>query len=270
MDLGRNLRTNQRGFSIIAEFPQFRTTPVIIGECDPEGAAALSSRVNPANGYRNGSAYAAYEVALMKHTLDLATREGVNLQGVLTWAFMFDGKDYFEGFRTLSTNGIHKPVLNAFKMLGMLQGKRVPVTSSGALGLERILEKGFRDKPDIDVLAVATEETVQTLVWNYHDDMVKVAPALVKLTVKAPQDGAKRARIVHYRIDDTHSNAYTRWLKLNSPQKPAPDVLARLKAAAELGLLGPVRFCDVRNGKVELNFSLPRYGVSLVEVRWCR
>jgi xylan 1,4-beta-xylosidase len=147
MDLGRNLRTNQRGFSIIAEFPQFRGTPVIIGECDPEGAAALSSRVNPANGYRNGSAYAAYEVALMKHTLDLAAREGVNLQGVLTWAFMFDEKDYFEGFRTLSTNGIHKPVLNAFKMLGMLQGRRVPVISSGALGLDRILEKGFRDKP---------------------------------------------------------------------------------------------------------------------------
>jgi xylan 1,4-beta-xylosidase len=269
MDLGQNLRTNQRGFSIIADFPQYRGTPIIIGECDPEGAAALSSRVNPANGYRNGSAYAAYEVALMKHTLDLAAREGVNLQGVLTWAFMFDGKDYFEGFRTLSTNGIHKPVLNAFKMLGMLQGRRVAVTSIGALGLEKILEKGFRDKPDIDVLAVATEETVQALIWNYHDDIVEAEPAPVKLTFKAPKNGAKRARLVHYRIDDTHSNAYTRWLELNSPRKPGPDVLARLKAAAELELLEPVRFCDVRNGKVELNFSLPRYAVSLVEIRWC-
>jgi xylan 1,4-beta-xylosidase len=270
MDLGRNLRTNRQGFSIIADFSQYRSTPVIIGECDPEGAAALSSRLNPANGYRNGSAYAAYEVALMKHTLDLAAREGVNLQAVLTWAFMFDGKDYFEGFRTLSTNGIHKPVLNAFKMLGMLQGRRVAVTSSGALGLERILEKGFRDKPDIDVLAAATEQTVQALVWNYHDDMVKAEPASVRMTVKAPVNGVKRARIIHYRIDDTHSNAYTRWLELNSPRKPEPDVLAGLKAAAELELLEPVRFCDVRNGKVELNFSLPRYAVSLVEIRWCR
>jgi len=270
MDLGRNLRTNRQGFSIIADFPQYRNTPVIIGECDPEGAAALSSRVNPANGYRNGSAYAAYEVALMKHTIDLADREGVNLQGVLTWAFMFDGKDYFEGFRTLSTNGIHKPVLNTFKMLGMLQGKRIPVTSSGALGIDSILEKGFRDKPDIDALATATEETVQILVWNYHDDIVKAEPASVKLNVKAPKNGAKRARIVHYRIDDTHSNAYTRWLKMNSPQNPTPDMLNRLKAAAELELLEPVRFFDVRNGKVELDFSLPRYGVSLVEIRWFR
>jgi hypothetical protein len=47
-------------------------------------------------------------------------------------------------------------------------------------------------------------------------------------------------------------------------------MLARLKAAAELELLEPIRFYDVHNGKVELNFNLPRYGVSLIEVRWCR
>ena len=268
MDLGQNLRTNQQGFAIIADFPEFRNTPIIIGECDPEGAAALSSRVHPANGYRNGSAYAAYEVALMKHTLDLVAHHAVNLQGVLTWAFMFDGKDYFEGFRTLSTNGIHKPVLNAFKMLGMLQGRRIPLTSSGALGLEQILEKGIRYKPDIDGLAVATKESVQTLMWNYHDDMVKAAPASVELTIKAPQHNPTRARIAHYRIDVNHSNAYTRWLEFNSPQTLGPDTLARLHAAGELELLEPVRFCDVHNGNVKLNFNLPRYGVSLIGIRW--
>ena len=267
MDLGQNLRTNRDGFSIIAEFPEFRDIPVIIGECDPEGAAALSSRVNPANGYRNGSAYAAYEVALMKHTLDLADHKGINLQAVLTWAFMFDGKDYFEGFRTLSTNGIHKPVLNAFKMLGMLQGRRIPINSSGALGVDRICRQSVRDKPDIDGLAVAAEETVQILLWNYHDDMVDSPPACVRLIVQVPDNNAARARIVHYRIDDTHSNAYTRWLELGSPQNPTPDMLARLRAAGELELLEPIRYCDVCDGKVESTFSLPRYAVSLIEIR---
>lgn len=276
MDLGQNLRTNRDlpairlagKFGIIAEFPEFHNIPVIIGECDPEGAAALSSGVNPANGYRNGSAYAAYEVALMKHTLDLADRKDVNLQGVLTWAFMFDGKHYFEGFRTLSTNGIHKPVLNAFKMLGMLQGRRVPVNSSGALGVDRICQQGVRDQPDIDGLAVAAEETVQILLWNYHDDMVDSPPASVRLTVQVPDNNAARARIVHYRIDDTHSNAYTRWLELSSPQNPTPDMLARLRAAGELELLEPIRYCDVCDGKVESTFSLPRYAVSLIEIKW--
>jgi xylan 1,4-beta-xylosidase len=201
MDLGQNLRTNRDGFGIIAEFPEFHNLPVIIGECDPEGAAALSCRVNPANGYRNTSAYAAYEVALMKHTLDLAARKDVNLQGVLTWAFMFDGKDYFEGFRTLSTNGIHKSVLNAFKMLGMLQGRRVPVNSSGALGVDRILKQGVRDKPDIDGLATVDEQTVQIFLWDYHsasadkDDMVDSPPASVNPPPPPPRRINRRIKL---------------------------------------------------------------------------
>lgn len=268
MNLGRNLVNTRHDFSTIASFPEFRDTPVIIGECDPEGAAALSSRVHPANGYRNGSAYAAYEVALMKHTLDLAAREGVNLQGVLTWAFMFDGKDYFEGFRTLSTNCIHKPVLNGFKLLGMLHGKRIPLNSGGALGIDSILNKGVRDKPDIDGLATATDETVQVILWNYHDDIVAVPSVPVQLTIKAPRRPVSRARVIHYRIDGSHSNAHTRWLALGSPQKPTAEVVAELRAAAELELLEPARFYDVRGGEVELTFDLTRYGVSLVELRW--
>jgi len=268
MNLGLNLGNTRNGFSTITSFPEFSHTPIIIGECDPEGAAALSARVHPANGYRNGSAYAAYEVALMKHTLDLAAYEGVNLRGVLTWAFMFDGKDYFEGFRTLSTNGIHKPVLNAFKLLGMLQGNRIPVTSTGALGLDWILDKGVRDRPDIDGLATASDESVQVILWNYHDDMIPVERAPVRLLVKAPDSNPSRARVVHYRIDDSHSNAHTRWVRKGSPQNPTPDVLAELRDAAELQLLEPIRFTDVRDGNVELNFALPRYAVSLIELRW--
>jgi xylan 1,4-beta-xylosidase len=268
LNMGRNLSNIERGFSLVASFPEFSHTPIIIGECDPEGMAARSSRVHPANGYRNGSPYAAYEVALMKHTLDLAALRGINLQGVLTWAFMFDGKDYFEGFRTLSTNGIHKPVLNAFKMLGMLQGKRIPTVSSGSLGLAHILEKSIREKPDIDGLATATDETVQVLVWNYHDDIIPAVSTAVRLTIRAPKDAHLRARVNHYRIDETHSNAYTQWLERNSPQQPTPALLAELHAAAELEMLEPVRFYDVCNGEVQLNFSLPRYAVSFIELRW--
>lgn len=267
LNIGRNLSNLERGFSVIADFPEFRRTPVIIGECDPEGMAARSSRVHPANGYRNGSPYAAYEVALMKHTIDLAARKDTNLQGVLTWAFMFDGKDYFEGFRTLSTNGIHKPVLNAFKMLGMFQGKRIPVVSSGSLGLAHILGKSIREKPDIDGLATATNESVQVIIFNYHDDMVPAAPTPVRLTIRMPKDAHLRARVNHYRIDDTHSNAYTQWLEHNSPQKPTPAVLAELNAAGELEMLEPARFYDVHNGEVQLSFSLPRYAVSFIELR---
>ncbi len=270
MNLGLNLKSNQRGFSVVAEFPEFRNTPIIIGECDPEGLAARSSTVYPANGYRNSSAYAAYEAALMKHTLDLADQTGINLKGVLTWAFMFDGKDYFEGFRTLATNGIHKPVLNVFKMLGMLQGYRVPLISSGALGTDRIMEKKVLEVPDIDGLATATEEIVQVLLWNYHDDIISAAASPVRLTIKTLADAGSRARVIHYRIDENHSNAFTRWLSMGSPKTPSQAQLSELYAAAELELLDSITYLDVRNGKLRLDFDLPRHGVSLIEIRWIR
>ena len=36
----------------------------------------------------------------------------------VTWAFEFEDQPYFAGFRDLATNGIDKPVLNVFRMLG--------------------------------------------------------------------------------------------------------------------------------------------------------
>ncbi|MBN1418614.1 MAG: beta-xylosidase [Planctomycetes bacterium] len=267
MEIRGNLAMNREAFATIASFPAFRATPIIIGECDPEGAAALSSRANPANGYRNGCAYAAYEVAVMKHTIDLAERAGVNLRGVLTWAFLFDGKDAFEGFRTLSTNGIDKPVLNAFKLLGMLAGRRVPLASSGALGAGAIIEKSVRDAPDIDGLAAATDGGAQVLLWNYHDDLVPAPQARVRLRIRAPS-GAARARISHWRIDGEHANAHARWLALGSPPRLSPAERSDLRAAAELALLEPIRFGHVRDGVLEVAFDLPRFAVSLVEARW--
>jgi xylan 1,4-beta-xylosidase len=55
----------------------------------------------------------------------------VNLLAMLSWSFEFEGKDYFEGFRTLATNGVDKPVLNVFRMAGLMSGNRVMTSSTG-------------------------------------------------------------------------------------------------------------------------------------------
>jgi xylan 1,4-beta-xylosidase len=266
MDLSVNLQRIQTGFSNIAKVTELRDKPVVIGECDPEGWAARSSKLFPANGYRNGSAYAAYEVAVIKHTLDLARKAGIDLQGILTWAFMFDDKEYFEGFRTLATNGIHKPVLSAFKMLSKLRGGRVPATSGGAVGLDGILSRGIRHKPDIDVLATATPDSVQALIWNYHDNMVEAAPARVRLSAKVQASMGGQVTVRHWRIDESHSNAYSKWLALGSPQNPSAAQLDDLKQAMGLELLGPDRVLAVSAGVVETEFDLPRHAVSLIEI----
>ena len=263
MNLGNQLRIHRRGFGIVADFPQYRATPIIIGEADPDGCAGCPSSQFPERAYRNVPAYGAYEVATMKYSLDLAQRQGVNLRGVLTWAFMFDGQPYFAGFRTLATNGIHKPVLNAFKMLGQMTGDEVPLVSEGALGLETILSGGARDKADINGMAVATGRDVKILIWNYHDLLAPAAATPIRLGVMLPAT-FPAAHLRHYRIDETHSNAYTQWLELGSPQDPDAAALGKLKAAMRLQLLEPPRIVEVENGRVVLDFALPRFGLSLI------
>ena len=264
MSMRGQLQKHQRGFAMVASFREFRNTPIIIGEADPDGAAGMPASQSPSRGYRNVPAYGAYVVAMMKYSLDLAEAEKVNLKGVLTWAFMFDGMPWFDGYRTLATNGIHKPVLNAFKMLGRLKGNELPVTSDGAVGLNQILKDSVRARPDINGMAVADSQSVKILIWNYHDYLVPAESASIRLKVKLPPDFDSKARVIHYRIDDKHSNAYTKWLELGSPQNPDAQMLAKLKAAMELEMLEPAKLIDINGGEAALNFDLPRSGLSLV------
>jgi xylan 1,4-beta-xylosidase len=264
MSMLGQLQKHQRGFAMVAGFPEFRNTPIIIGEADPDGAAGMPASQSPSRGYRNVPAYGAYVAAMMKYSLDLAEAEKVNLKGVLTWAFMFDGMPWFEGYRTLATNGIHKPVLNAFKMLGQLKGNELPLTSDGAVGLDEILKDSVRARPDINGMAVADGQSVKILIWNYHDFIVPAESAPIQLKVKLPPDFGAKAQVTHYRIDDTHSNAYTKWLELGSPQNPDAQMLAGLKAAMELEMLEPAKLIDITNNESTLEFELPRSGLSLV------
>lgn len=264
MSMRGQLTKHLSGFSAVAAVPKFKDTPIIIGEADPDGSAATPATRSPERGYRNVPAYGSYVAAMMKYSLDLAKREGVNLKGVLSWAFMFDGQPYFEGYRSLATNGIHKPVLNAFKMLGQLTGNEIPLSSDGAIPLDEILGSSVRERPDINGMAVADDKSVKIILWNYHDYIAQVEHARVQMKIQIPDDFGNKVRLVHYRIDDTHSNAYTKWLELGKPQNPTPEMLAQLKEAMQLQTLEPAKTIDITNGQVILDFDLPRSALSLI------
>jgi xylan 1,4-beta-xylosidase len=268
MGLSNELRAAQAGFEIVARHPRFAHLPIVLSEADPEGCAACSMKVNPANAYRNGPLYATYTAAAMKGLFDLQDEAKVNLAAMLSWSFEFEGKDYFEGFRTLATNGIDKPVLNVFRMSGLMTGNRVQVSSSGRVSTNEILKNGVRQEPDLDALATAAEHQAAVMVWNYHDDDLPAAGAHVKVKVAGIPAGVKRVLLQHYRIDETHSNSYTVWKQMGSPQSPTEEQYQQLKAAGQLELLNSPEWVNVTGGEITVAMELPRQATSLLRVTW--
>lgn len=268
MGIADQLRTIDSSFAIIASFPELRGKPVVIGESDPDGCAACSALAYPQYGYRNGAIYASYTAASFARKLDLADRHGVNLHGAVTWAFEFEDQPYFAGFRTLATNGLDKPVLNVFRMFGRMSGRRVAVESDGSISLETILRQGVRARPDVSALASIDGNKLCVLVWHYHDDDVPGPAARVTVKVSGLPPEAQKARLVQFRIDDEHSNAFTAWKAMGSLQHPTAEQYAQLEKAGKLTALEEPQSARVAGGRATIPLRLPRQAVSLLVITW--
>jgi xylan 1,4-beta-xylosidase len=261
MGLSNQLNNIESGFSTVASFPQFKNTPIVIGESDPDGCAACTG---PQLNYRNSTLYASYTAAAVAHTLMIADKRGINLLGALTWAFEFEGKLYFAGYRVLSTNGIDLPVLNVFRMLAKMDGNRVAVESSSAEPLAFVEKSGVRTAPDVSSIATISGNRMEVLTWNYHDDDLPGPAADVDFTLSNLPAAASVAQVMEFRIDPTHSNAYTAWIQMGSPQPPIREQYAALQSAGRLQTMGDARSMAIDHGHLSLEIHLPRQGVSLL------
>jgi xylan 1,4-beta-xylosidase len=267
MGMDAHFRHLDEGFAIVAKYPELKGIPVIIGESDPEGCAACGMRTNPENAYRNGTLYASYTAASIAREYDLAARRGVNLIGAVNWSFEFEDQPWYAGFRDLATNGVNKPVLNVFRMLGMMRGDRVAVTGDQAYDAARIQATGVRGtRTDIDALATKDAHGVAVMVWNYHDDDVIDAGAPVELRIAGIP--ARQVQLHHYRIDQDHSNSYAAWKRMGSPANPTPAQVVELQKASELAELGPASTLETPDGTATVRMQLPRQAVSLITLTY--
>ncbi|RYD61176.1 MAG: beta-xylosidase [Verrucomicrobiaceae bacterium] len=265
MGISSQLRDIDAAFNVIARYPEFANTPIVIGESDPEGCAACQG---PNLAYRNGTMYSSYTAASFPRKLDLADKHGVNLEGALTWAFEFEDQPYFAGFRSLATNGVDKPVMNVFRMFSKMDGDRLPVTSDAAVSLPDMLRTGVRKNADVSAFASLGEKKLSVVVWHYHDDDLQGPDAAISLKIPGlPLDSGK-AKVTHYRVDENHGNSFTLWKSMGEPQKPTPEQYAELEAAGKLATLGPDTETQIADHTASLDFALPRQGVSLLVLTW--
>ena len=265
MGIATQLDATRNGMRVIAGYPEFRETPIILTESDPEGCAAcLGAR----EAYRNSPLYGASVTEATMRTYELARQYGVNIRGSVTWAFEYDDQPAFEEFRTLTTDGIDKPVLNAFRLLGKLGGQPgtdwLATESTGALPLDEILQNGVTGAPDVNAVATRHNGQIDILLWNYHDANVPAPPAHVRLTVDGLTGSAVQES--QFRVDSDHSDAYPLWLKMGSPAHPTTQQQDQLEKAAQLAEPVSNRRLPLKSGKAEIDVELPRDAVVVISL----
>jgi len=269
MNISVQLSQLDNAFAVVASTPPFQNTPIILSELDPDGCAGC---ITPQyQQYRVNLLYGAYIAESFTRAMDLAARHKVNLEGMLTWAFEYEGAygDWFDGFRVLAYGGVNRPVMSAHKMLARIAGTRVQAVSDGKVALDDILVDGVRGDSSVGVLAalgtrdtdVAKKNTssssssttptpssespvLRVFIWNYHDNNVNLTSPSISVnvdnlpaTIAHPR--AQKVKVSHYRLDNDHGNTYTTWLAMGSPHNPTEAQLATLKQASELALLEP-------------------------------
>jgi len=264
MGMGTQLANINDAFAVVASFPEYKKTPIVIGESDPEGCAACKG---PQNGYRNGTMYSSYTAAVFARKYELADKHGVNLEGALTWAFEFEDQPCFAGFRALASDGLDLPVLNVFRMYAKMSGQRLDAESSAGLDADTIRTKGVRGTPDVSALASVDNNKLCVMVWNYHDDDVPGPAAKIDLTLSG-LTAQGPVKVTQYRIDQEHSNSYAAWQKMGAPQPPSLDQYAELEKAGQLAQFDTPQQITVSGGKTTLQVTLPRQAVSLFVLEW--
>ncbi|HKF46684.1 MAG TPA: hypothetical protein VKB38_04955 [Terracidiphilus sp.] len=267
MNVGAQLRAAERGMRVVSSYPEWRHTPIILGEFDPEGCAACKG---PQNAYRNGPLYGVSVAEAEMRVYELARRYGVSVEGIVTWAFEMENQPAFSGFRSLATQGVDKPVLNVFRMMGMLGARRsgaewVEVSSNGSVAIDKILADSVREQPDVNAVATRIGGEVDVLLWNYHDVDVPASPARISLAI----DGLTGSELMEseYRMDGDHGNAYRAWLQMGSPDELSDAQRSTLEKAGALKETVADHPLAVHGGKLNLALMLPRQGVMLVRLR---
>jgi xylan 1,4-beta-xylosidase len=265
MGMQNQLYTIKENLKLISSIPQVKNLPIIIGESDPEGCAACGMNTHPANAYRNGTMYSSYTAASIARIYDLNDYYATNIIGDLSWSFEFENQPWFFGLRDLATNGVDKPVLNVFRMLGMMGNKRLAVEGNLAYDYKTICDSGVRGKrTDINALASKNKNSVTVLLWNYYDEDVKNNGSPVNLSIKNVPSNT--AVLYQYIIDNEHSNSYEVWKKMGSPQNPTSEQIEKLEKSGQLEMLNKPTNVKIENNQFKIEMQLPRQAVSLIKL----
>lgn len=102
-------------------------------------------------------------------------------------------------------------------------------------------------------------------------------PVTIRVDVRGPDAevridllGAPQGvpKVTRHLVDETHSNSFTAWLAMGSPQKPTAEQIAELEQACKLAAVDEqARFIEEENLSAVM-VTLARQGVTSLEMEW--
>ena len=146
---------------------------------------------------------------------------------------------------------VKKPVLNVLALLGMLGERRLAAAAAGD------------ESADLGAIA-SLHESGQVAVLVYHSSDVIGSAGSQNVSLALGQLPFDRAILAHYRIDEMHCNPYRLWVAMGAPDQPSRPQLARMRLQQEPRLLEAPRRVNCSDGRLDVQFDLPRPGVSLL------
>lgn len=158
----------------------------------------------------------------------------------------------FEGYRSFFTlNDYKKPIYNGYVLMAKL-GDRLLTHQSDQI------EAG------VGVIPTKDDNGCYKIALYHSDDdfSKKLGNKRVSLHLEGIEG---RYRIRHYRLDHTHSNAYTMYKELGSPSQPTQQQREAIQQAGELKLYYPEYTADLQ-GSYEEHIVLTGHAVSFLEL----
>jgi L-iduronidase len=258
---------------IRAHHPRFSALPFFNDECDPQvGWGDIHT-------WRARPYYAAFVCKVInQHVRKLVDEKGVhygllsNDNGFLgTWGHrtlfarfaefdhidhgQADGKRdaprFEEDPRRRKLELIKKPVFTVMTLLSLLGETRLAVEGVGGVA------------EDVGVIATRHgDDQIAVLIYNSRDKIMTsgTTPIILRLEGLPFAQGM----LVHYRIDEGHSDPFSVWEAQGAPIFPTPEQYTEMRAAQEIALLEEPREVSAEDGALTLAFDLPLPGVSLV------
>ena len=88
-----------------------------------------------------------------------------------------------------------KPVLNVFRMFGMMKGKRVAVSGNQMYDLKTMVDSSVRRTyNDVGGLAAKDKKSATVMIWNYHDDDIMNLLYLLQLPLMEYRQNQQQLR----------------------------------------------------------------------------